>query len=112
AGRAGPVVALPGGMRVGDAVEDPLVEPAHLAQLVAGGDGPAEPAGAGLQGPPSLRARGRGAGGGGSVRARARRSSPSDQAWNGQPPGVWGGSPSATSHTWSRPASSRWASRG
>jgi len=40
---------------------------------------------------------------------RSRRSSsPSDQAWNGQPRGVWGGSASAISDTCPSPAWSRW----
>src|SRR5689334_19729516 len=37
----------------------------------------------------------------------SRSSSPNDQACNGQPAGVCGGSPSAISETWPRPACSR-----
>ena len=44
--------------------------------------------------------------------ALARRNSPSDHAWNGQPRGVNGGSPSAISDTWPRPAASRCATSG
>ena len=47
----------------------------------------------------------------GSTRS-IRSSSPTDQAWNGQPRGVCGASPSAISETWPRPASSRCASSG
>ena len=49
---------------------------------------------------------------GSPTRRLARRSSPSDQAWNGQPPGLCGGSPSAISETWPSPATSRCARNG
>ena len=48
----------------------------------------------------------------GAVRSSARISSPSDHAWNGQPRGVCGGSPSAISLTWPRPAVCKCASSG
>ena len=48
----------------------------------------------------------------GAVRASARISSPSDQAWNGQPRGVCGASPSAISETCPSPASRRCSSSG
>src|SRR5262249_12336261 len=46
-----------------------------------------------------------------TVRER-RKTSPTDQAWKGQPHGVWGESPSAISETCPNPASSRWWSSG
>ena len=47
-----------------------------------------------------------------SVMARHQYSSPTDQAWKGQPRGRCGATASAISETWPRPAASRWARSG